>query len=103
MIPATTQDPGGHVPQPRRSHTYDVPDTPEAREHAEEADELRKELDALGMGAELVSPTRDGRGHVRMNFDQLAALLGMVDDRDDEIARLRTLLAKHAPDELGNE
>lgn len=90
MNPAMTQDdhPGGHVPQPRRQHVYDVPDTPEAREHAEEAEAFRKDLEALGAGAEQVSPSRDGRGHVRMNFDQLAKVLGLIDDRDDEIARL---------------
>lgn len=88
MNPATVHDHGGHVPQPRRHH-YDVPDTPEAREHAEEAEALRKDLEALGAGAEQVSPSRDGRGHVRMNFDQLSALLGHIDDRDDEIAGLK--------------
>jgi hypothetical protein len=89
MNPATMHDHGGHVPQPRRQHHYDVPDTPEAREHAEEAEALRKDLDDLGIGAEQVSPSRDGRGHVRMNFDQLAKALGLIDDRDDEIARLK--------------
>jgi hypothetical protein len=103
MNPATVHDHGGHVPQPRRQHHYDVPDTPEAREHAEEALALQKDLDDLGVGAEQVSPSRDGRGHVRMNFDQLAKLLGLIDDRDDEIAQLKARLAKFEPGEFDNE
>jgi hypothetical protein len=106
MNPATVHDHGGHVPQPRRQHNYDVPDTPETREHAEEAIALKDELDALGVGAEQVSPSRDFRGHVRLNFDQLSKLLDLVDDRDDEIAQLKASLAKYEPDEpndLGNE
>lgn len=104
MNPAMTQDdhPGGHVPQPRRQHTYDVPDTPEAREHAEEARALQKDLDDLGVGAEQISPSRDGRGFARLNFNQLAELLGLIDDRDDEIARLKARLAKYEPVD-GNE
>jgi hypothetical protein len=82
------------VPQPRRHH-YDVPNTPEAKEHAEEALALQQDLDDLGVGAEQVSPSRDGRGHVRMNFDQLSRLLGLIDDRDDEIKVLRAQLADY--------
>jgi len=103
MNPATLHDHGGHVPQPRRQHHYDVPDTPEAREHAEEAEALRKDLDDLGVGAEQVSPSRDGRGHVSLNFDQLSKLLGLVDDLDDEVAQLRARLAKYEPANPDNE
>jgi hypothetical protein len=99
MNPAMTQDdhPGGHVPQPRRQHRYDIPDTPETRQHAEEAAALEDDLKALGIGAERVSPTSDGRGHVRMNFDQLAVLVGRIDDLEDEVAELKARLEKYEP------
>jgi hypothetical protein len=100
MNPATVHDHGGHVPQPRRQHHYDVPDTPEAREHAEEAVTLKAELDALGVGAEQVSPSRDFRGHVRLNFDQLSMLLDLLDDREDEIAALKAQIHQEYEDEL---
>lgn len=64
------------IVRPRREST-DVPDTPEARAHAEEAGAIREELKAFGIEPEQVAPTRDGRGHVRLSFSQVRKLLGL--------------------------
>lgn len=61
----------------RSRRESDVPDTPEAREHAQEADRIRQELLEFGIDPEKVSPTLDCRGHVRLNFDQVRKLLGL--------------------------
>lgn len=52
-----------------------VPDTPEAREHARRAVQIREWLNEMGISPEVVAPTRDGKGHVRLNFDQVETLL----------------------------
>jgi hypothetical protein len=64
------------IVRPRRE-SVDIPDTPEARAHAEEAVEIRGELEAFGIDPEQVAPTRDGRGHVRLSFAQVRKLLGL--------------------------
>lgn len=67
--------------QRRRRPTPDVPNTPEARAHAEEAKEVEELLKTeFGVEAEMVRPTRDGRGHVRLNFDQLYSLIYEPED-----------------------
>jgi hypothetical protein len=97
----TNQSRGGNgrsqVPAPRRDaegrRVYEVPDTPEAREHAEEAKELELDLQRLGVVVQQVRPTLNFEGHVRLTFDGMAALLGLVDDRDDTILKLRKEVA----------
>lgn len=63
------------VPQQRRFQGKRRPaefDTPEAREHAREADDLKAVLaKEFGVEPEIVAPTRNMQGHVRMNFDQV--------------------------------
>lgn len=72
-------------------HTYPVPDTPEARDHAAEAEEMRAALhDDLGVDPEMVAPTRDFRGHVRMNFDQADDILNKFYTLQDRIKELET-------------
>ena len=80
------------VPTQQGPRGYRVPDTPEARQHAQEAQDLRDELHELGVSAEQVSPSADGRGHVRLNFTQLVALLELIDKRDDLIELLTSKL-----------
>ncbi len=71
------------VPPVYGSNRPGIPDTPEARAHAKETEELRIELSRRGLTVEQIKPTSDGRGHVRLNFDQLRALLMLdQDDRD---------------------
>lgn len=65
-------------PRPNKRQAS-FPDTPEARAHAAEAEEFKKELRALGVDFEQVSPSADTRGHVRLNFDQLAKLLDLIE------------------------
>lgn len=60
-----------------------VPDTPEARQHAEHAREIREWLREIGVEPEVVAPTRDGAGHVRLNFDQVETLLFAPEDEED--------------------
>lgn len=66
------------IVQPRRDReTPDIPDTPEARQHAREAAAIEAELRAFGIQPERVAPTRDCQGHVRLNFNQVRQLLGL--------------------------
>lgn len=65
----------------RTAREQRVPDTPEARQHAEHAREIRSWLREIGVEPEVVAPTRDGKGHVRLNFDQVETLL--FDDEED--------------------
>lgn len=79
MPKTLSRDQGGSHPfiaGPRRE-TTEVPDTAEARAHAQEAVEIREELEAFGIEPEQVAPTRDGRGHVRLSFLQVRKLLGL--------------------------
>lgn len=64
------------IVRPRRE-SIDVPDTPEARAHADEAVQIRSELEAFGIEPEQVAPTRDNRGHVRLSFAQVRKLLAL--------------------------
>lgn len=57
-----------------------VPNTPEARHHAAEAREIDEMLREYGIEAEQVAPTRDNRGHVRLNFDQVRRLIDYIDN-----------------------
>lgn len=84
---------------PRQGRPMNVPDTPEARAHAAEAEEFKRELRELAklfedkvetrIGFEQISPSADNRGHVRMNFNQLAALLDVIEELRDEVDALR--------------
>ena len=69
--PQVQFSPPPSVPPPRgkrrREERLDL-DSPQARKHAEEAVAIRKLLNRMGVDPEQVSPTRDGRGHVRLNF-----------------------------------
>ncbi len=62
----------GRIRTPREQG---VPDTRQAREHAEHAVKIREWLNELGVHPEVVAPTRDGRGHVRLNFAQVETML----------------------------
>lgn len=73
---------------PRQGRPPGVPDTPEARAHAQEAEELKQELRDLGVGFEQISPSSDNRGHGRFNFKQIRRMLEEIDSRDDEIDEL---------------
>lgn len=49
--------------------------------HAAHADQLRKILhEQYGVDAELIAPTRDNRGHVRLNFAQLEKIMYEPED-----------------------
>jgi hypothetical protein len=64
------------IVRPRRG-SPEVPDSPEDRRHAEEADRIETELRTFGITPGKVAPTRDRQGHVRLNFEQIRQLLGM--------------------------
>lgn len=69
--PQVQFSPPPSVPPPRgRRQTGARVDrnSPEARKHAAEAVSIRKLLNRMGVDPEQVSPTADGRGHVRLNF-----------------------------------
>lgn len=82
----TTHTRAPHLP--RQHRTTNVPNTPEAREHAQEAEDFREDLRALGVDFEQLVPTGDGRGHARLNFTQLGALLDLIDEREERIEAL---------------
>ena len=75
--PQVQFSPPPSVPPPRsrrpREERLDL-DSPEARKHADEAVAIRKLLNRMGVDPEQVSPTRDGRGHVRLNFDDIRTM-----------------------------
>lgn len=73
----TVQQTNFSTPHPRRPMPPDVPDTPEARAHAAEAEVIAQELREFGIEPERVAPTRDCAGHVRLNFEQVRKLLAM--------------------------
>lgn len=66
----------------RAPRTRAVPNTPQARRHAEHATRIREWLREMGVCPEVVAPTRDGRGHVRLNFDQVERLLFENEDKE---------------------
>ncbi len=68
---------------------YSVPDTPEARQHAEDAQRLREELKDFGVAPEMVAPSRDNTGYVRLNFAQVNKLLDLIYDLEEEIDELK--------------
>lgn len=74
--PQVQFSPAPSVPPPRKRQRQGSPDldSPEARKHAAEAVAIRKLLNRMGVDPEQVSPTRDGRGHVRLNFDDIRTL-----------------------------
>lgn len=68
---------------PRRP-SFDRYDSPEARAHAKEADEVRETCERVyGFTPEKVAPTGDGRGHLRLNFEQFYKLIYEPDEGDD--------------------
>lgn len=71
---------------------YSVPDTAEARQHAEDAASLREELKDFGVAPEMVAPTRDNSGHIRLNFAQMNKLLDLVYDLEEEVDELKKQL-----------
>lgn len=84
-----------HIPTPRHRRQPPVPDTPEALAHAEETEALRLELmelaEDINEGVPLIEqirPSTDGRGHLRMNFPQMRALLRHIADLEAEIEAL---------------
>ena len=85
---------------PRRSHRtpglpsqdrreYSVPDTPQARQHAEDAESLREELKDFGVAPEMIAPTRDNSGHIRLNFEQMGKLLDHIYDLEEQVDELK--------------
>lgn len=72
----------GSIPGQSRAQTKRRPDvdldSPEARAHADEAQRLEDVLTKLGAPAEMVKPTLDFKGHVRMNFDQIWRLIELA-------------------------
>lgn len=68
---------------------YSVPDTAEARQHAEDAENLREELKDFGVAPEMIAPTRDGSGHIRLNFAQMSKLLDQLYDLEDQVDELK--------------
>lgn len=92
---------------PRRSHRtpglpsqdrreYSVPDTPQARQHAEDAESLREELKDFGVAPEMIAPTRDNSGHIRLNFEQMGKLLDHIYDLEEQVEELKLQLPEHA-------
>lgn len=75
---------------------YSVPDTPEARQHAEDAEILREELRDFGVAPEMVAPTRDNTGYVRLNFAQVNKLLDRIYDLEEEVDDLKLQLPEPA-------
>jgi hypothetical protein len=76
-MPTAQQTPRFSAPHPRRSAPPDIPNTPETRAHAAEAEQLAEELRVFGVDPKCVAPTRDCAGHVRLNFAQVRQLLGI--------------------------
>jgi hypothetical protein len=73
-----TSNPGpGRNRNPYRGPAaFDSYTSPEAIAHAAETDELRELLiNEYGITPEKIAPTGDGRGHVRLNFEQLRKLI----------------------------
>lgn len=75
---------------------YSVPDTPEARQHAEDAETLREELRDFGVAPEMVAPTRDNTGYVRLNFAQVNKLLDRIYDLEEDVDELKLQLPEPA-------
>ena len=75
-MPKTVFHDPPHIVTPRRG-SPEVPDTPEAREHARDAQRIAAELQEFGIVPERVAPTKDCQGHVRLNFSQVRQLLGL--------------------------
>lgn len=73
---------------------YSVPDTPEARQHAEDAETLREELKDFGVAPEMIAPTRDNSGHVRLNFEQVGKLIDHIYDLEDKVEELKRQLGE---------
>jgi hypothetical protein len=59
-----------------------VEDTPRNQVVWLETQQLGQELREHGIIPEQVSPTRDGRGYVRLGFDDVFKLLDLIDDKD---------------------
>lgn len=71
--PPRQHRPGQRWPRPEDK----IPNTPETRRHACEAKELGRVLtDLLGKPPYRCIPTADGRGFVRLTFDDVRKLLG---------------------------
>lgn len=75
---------------PRQRKNYNVPDTPEARDHAQEARDMDQLLRTdFGIEPEQVMPTRDGRGYIRLTFDDMQKLIDLIDDLEDKVDELK--------------
>lgn len=71
----------------RRRRDPDVPalDTPERQAHACHAEKLRRILaDQFGIRPQMVAPTSDNKGVVRLTFAELETLMYDDDDEGDE-------------------
>lgn len=62
-----------------------IPNTPQARQHAEEARLLDAEMRRYGIHAERVAPTLNGQGHIRMDFEAMHLILDMLDHAYDGV------------------
>lgn len=59
---------------------HSIPDTPEARRHASEAEQLKAAMIDYEIHPERVAPTLDGKGHVRLDFPAMHWILDMLDE-----------------------
>lgn len=71
--PPSVPPPRGRRQREDERPSFDI-NSPEARQHAQEATDIRKLLNRLGIDPERVAPTADCRGHVRLNFDDIRKL-----------------------------
>lgn len=55
-----------------------IPDAPRNREMFLETLQLQQELRELGIVPEQVAPTKDGRGYVRLGFEDVFKLLDLI-------------------------
>jgi hypothetical protein len=59
-----------------------IEDTTRNRVMFLETQQLNQELRELNIVPEKVAPSRDGRGYVRMGFDEIFKLLDMIEKKD---------------------
>lgn len=60
-----------------------VPNTERNREMFLETLQLTQELEEFGVTPEKVAPTRDGRGYVRLSFDDMFKLLDLIPEEGE--------------------
>lgn len=82
------EDPEDMPPDVVKKMLYDfeqnrIPNTQRNRELFLETQQLSQELRELGVVPEKIAPTSDGRGYVRLNYDELNKLLDMIPDEKE--------------------